>query len=35
MSCYVPATSAGHNRFVFAAAVYSTNDANNAGGMRH
>ncbi len=32
--CYVPATSAAHNRllsFFFAAAVYSTNEANKAG----
>jgi len=33
--CYVPATSAAHNRLVFflffAAAIYSTDEANKAG----
>jgi hypothetical protein len=30
--CYVPATSAAHNKLLFfAAAVYSTNEANKAG----
>jgi hypothetical protein len=34
----VPATSAARNRllfFFFAAFIYSTNEANKAGGMRH
>ncbi len=36
--CCVPATSAAHNRllfFLFAAAIYSTNEAMKAGGMCH
>jgi hypothetical protein len=37
--CYVPATSAVHNSplfyFFFAVAIYSTNEANKAGGTRH
>ena len=35
---YVPVTSAAHNRllfFFFAAAIYSTNEANKTGGTRH
>ena len=33
--CYVPATSAAHNRLLFhffVAAIYSTNEANKEGG---
>jgi hypothetical protein len=37
--CYVPTTSAAHNRLLFflffAAAIYGTNEANKAGGMHH
>ncbi len=32
--CYVPTTSAGRNRHLFAAAINSTNEANKAGSTR-
>ena len=33
--CYVPATSAGHPRLLFYAAINSTNETNKPGGTRH